>query len=73
MKGVTMESLNKQEEALSFKTKLIRGASGSYGFEITVYGARTEEESDSMHTKALNAVRKAQNQAEQEFPNKGKG
>lgn len=40
----------------SFKTKLIRGQTGGYGWEITVYGTTTKEDAINLHEEALSTL-----------------
>jgi hypothetical protein len=48
-----------------FKTKLIRGQTGGYGWEVTVYGARDEAEGIKLNSFGINTVSRAIQAAEQ--------
>ncbi len=52
-----MEQIQAQDP--SFKTKLIRGASGGYGWEITIYGCNNEDDAAEMNERAVRSINKA--------------
>lgn len=55
-----MEPLQHNSELQpSFKTKLIRGATGGYGWEITIYGCATEMDHVEMNERAVRSINMA--------------
>lgn len=66
-----MEPLTSNVEP-SFKTKLIRGASGGYGWEITTYGCACEMDHEEMTQRAIRSINHAIKYAQDtvEYPSK---